>query len=463
MKTITPSLKVVLSLSLAVGLLVIFSSVLPARSAVPHLGYGFNVAAWDTQRLQNMGFNWIKVFEAPQSPLPQFVLLRVDVNAQTTQTALLDDLDAKLAYKNNIQAWEIGNEVNIDAPYGWNATPDVAAYKSLLCTAYNKIKSQSPNAIVVSAGLAPVGRLSDTRQIDERVFLQQLLATGGGACLDVVGFHPYGYSADYNAVPDIASSDPIQNCDQGFCFRGAEKIYEVMQANGAGDKKMWATEFGWITQPPRECLADSSWKGRAWQIVSPDKQASNLAGAFQYADAHWPWMGAMFVFNLDFNQDPLRQPCDQMRFFSVKGQPAESALANMPKNLVTTLTGKLKTAPPAVGGLVGVSEQPLTPALSIDLSNWGWQPVAYTATADTGAALVPVIANPTGTLSATADIPLRMTLPGFSRTLGIYTGTVIVNWSAPGVNPAVRTVPVQVNVVGQVYRTYLPLLANNTP
>ena len=148
-----------------------------------------------------------------------------------------------------------------------------AAYKARLCAAYNKIKSQSPTAIVVSAGLAPVGRVLDTGmadQIDERQLRisNRLLDTGGGACLDAVGFHPYGYSADYGAAPDVSSADPTQNCVQGFCFRGAEKIYEILQAHGAGDKKIWATEFGWITQPPGDCLADGSWEGRTWQIVS---------------------------------------------------------------------------------------------------------------------------------------------------------------------------------------------------
>ena len=136
------------------GLLLGLSGALLARSAVPHLGYGFNVAEWDIARLQAMGFNWIKVFDAPTSPLPLNVLLRVDAAAQISVGDLLADLDLKLAYKGNIAAWEIGNEVNIrgNADYGWNGSPDVAAYKTLLCAAYTKIKSQSPNAIVVSAG-----------------------------------------------------------------------------------------------------------------------------------------------------------------------------------------------------------------------------------------------------------------------------------------------------------------------
>ncbi len=250
------------------GLLLGLSGALLARSAVAHLGYGFNVTSdGQAPSLSNLNFNWIKLFDVPSAPVDtQAILLRVDVTGAITVSDLLIDLDNKLNYLQlnsiSVAAWEIGNEPNIDASYGWGTTPNVVDYKDRLCAAYAKIKSQLPDAIIVSAGLAPVGRFTDSHQIDDREFIQQLLDMGGGACLDAVGYHPYGYSADYDAAPDVVSADPTQNCDQGLCFRGAEKIYEIMQAHGAGDKKLWATEFGWITQPPDYCLSDPSWSGR---------------------------------------------------------------------------------------------------------------------------------------------------------------------------------------------------------
>jgi hypothetical protein len=430
-----------------------------ALSAVPHLGYGYNTAALESA----MGFNWIKIFEVPPTNLPMTTLLRVEANSSISVAELLTDLDNKLAYLNtnniSVAAWEIGNEPNIDASYGWGTTPDVAQYKDRLCAAYTRIKSQLPDAIVVSAGLAPVGRLTDSHQIDDREFVQQLLDTGGGACLDVVGYHPYGYSADYDAAPDVASADPTQNCVQGFCFRGAEKIHEIMQAHGAGDKKLWATEFGWITQPPDYCLSDPSWSGRAWQIVSKDKQASNLVGAYQYADTHWPWMGAMFIFNYNFNQNAGLAECDQMRFYAVKGRAAESALTALSKN-TASVAGRLKTNTTTVNWLVGVDEQPLTLTASIDLANWGWQSLVYTATLDNSANLLPAIDNPTGTLSATAQIYLDLSMPAFTRTPGTYTGTLTLNWYAAGAGNNPRQVALQVQVVPEVYRTYLPTITN---
>ena len=459
--------KLLLSVLLAVILLTIVLTGTPAQSASRHLGYGFNVAFADTGLLSAMNFNWIKIFDAPSVQLPQYVLLRVDVTAGTTLADLQADIAAKLTSKDYIQAWEIGNEPNIDANYGWNAPPDALAYKDKLCAAYAQIKAADPYAIIVSAGLAPTGRITgdynghpghNGSAQDDRQFLIELLDNGGGACLDVVGYHPYGYSADYDAAPDVTSADPTQNCPNGFCFRGAEKIYEIMEQKGIGDKRLWATEFGWITRPPDQCLSDPTWAGREWQIVTDEKQASNLVGAFQYADTHWPWMGAMFIFNLNFDRDPaITNECEQMRFYSVQDRPAQAALTNMVKN-PAILVGRLKTEVDQLSYLIGVAEQPITLTGSIGLSNWGWEPVAYTATARTSASVVPILLNPTGTLTSTLR-SLALNITSTDRAIGVYTGQITVTWSADRVSsPSPRSVLVTVQVVSDVQHLYLPLI-----
>ena len=58
--------------------------------------------------------------------------------------------------------------------------------------------------------------------------------------------------------------------------------------------------------------------------ISDQAQADNLVGAFQYARANWPWLGGIFVFNLDFNP-PRRStdPCyDEQGSFAVQGHAA---------------------------------------------------------------------------------------------------------------------------------------------
>lgn len=462
----------VLQIGVLVAALLITFGIAPAQSAVPHLGYGFNLYA-DVQGMLDMGFDWLKVFYNANPaiyPATLNILYRlVAKNSDLTNVTAFGDEVANVAsqYKDSIDAYEIGNEVNIDNPdYGWGAPPNASNYKLLLCEAYTRIKAADPTAIVVSAGLAPTGRVQGTWNghlghnglyQDDREFLKELFNAGGGACLDAVGYHPYGFSADYNATPDVASGDPTQNCDQGFCFRGTEMIYEIMQQMGLGDKKIWATEMGWITAPPDNCLSDPSWSGRQWQIVSDDKQASNLAGAFQYADANWPWMGAMLIFNFDFNENPGLSACDQMRFYSVKGKPAAAALQNIPKNKAN-ITGRLRTETTKLTWLVDVDQQPVDLPGSVDIANWGWGPVVYTATVNTSADVAPVIDNPTGPLSPTAQSWINLNTPGFTHTLGTYTGTLTVNWFAPGAQNNQRSVALEVRVLQDVQRVFLPLV-----
>lgn len=473
-------MRLMLSVSLAVSLLIGVVGTWPARSAVPHLAYGFNLHA-DVQGMWNMGFDWLKSFPGSNLagyPPPINILFRFSAKAGdlANVTAFGDDIAATILDNSTgapngdyIDAYEIGNEVNLDNPdYGWGAPPNAADYKTLLCEAYTRIKQTDPTAIVVSAGLAPTGRVPATwnghpghngQFQDDREFLKELLDAGGGACLDAVGYHPYGFSADYDAEPDVAAADPTRNCDQGFCFRGAEKIYQIMQQKGLDGKKVWATEFGWITQPPGHCLSDPSWGGRQWQIVTDEKQASNLVGAFQYADAHWPWMGGMFVFNLDFNQNPALPECEQMRYYRVEGKPAKAALAAMPKNKANYRNGVLRTGAAQLSTLIVFDEQPVTWTTAVNLYNEGWQSLVYTATVDGSASVTPLLGGAlTGTLSATQETWLQVSVPAFSRTLGTYTGTVRVSWYAAGAGNNPRSVGLSMIVVSDVHRAYLPLI-----
>jgi hypothetical protein len=442
----------------------------PVQAQSSSLGYGFNVAQPDVTLLTSMGFDWIKLFGPPGSRLPVNVLLRLDAHV-----GHLNDVPAfaqqvrqiAQAHGAHIEAYEIGNEVNLDAAYGWNGPPNAAAYVTLLCAAYQAIKESDPGAIVVSAGLAPTGRVQGNwnghaghngSYQDERQYLHEFFSAGGGSCLDAVGYHPYGFSADYDAVPDHHGGSSEINCSNGFCFRGVEKIYEVMVSRGWAHKRVWATEFGWLVPPPPHCLNDPGWQGRQWQIVTEAKQAGNLAGAFQYAAMHYPWLEAMFVFNLNFNTAPWYPECEQMRFYAVAGRPAETALRDLPKS---TNPGHLALSSNQMVWLAAVAEQPLTTNLLLRVGNEGGQAFVYTAAADTAAALVPTLGNAGDTVSPGAQSHLQVTLNSDGRPTGLYTGTITIEATPlePGA-PPVQNVPQQVTItlylVEEVYRVYLP-------
>ncbi len=456
------------SFVLAALLLWLSLGTLQTRTAVADsdFGYGFNVAAWDVDRLQGMGFNWMKVFNGPGSRFPVNMFLRVEANVtHFNDLDAFGDSVAALAQEQLgfVDAYEIGNEPNLDASYGWAAPPNAADYAALLCEAYTRIKAVDPNARVVSAGLAPTGRVTGNWEghpghnglyQDEREFLLEFIAAGGGGCLDGVGYHNYGFSADFDAEPDVNLGTPETNCTNGFCFRGVEKIYELMQMNGLGDKTVWTTEFGWIVQPPVECMDDPGWQGREWQIVTEQKQADNLVGAFQYAAANWPWMEAMFIFNLNFNEASY-PTCEQMRYYAVQGRPAEVALSEMPKATVPPI-GELVVNHLAIGAMITPEQQPFSRTVPIVLQNAGTAVFTYTATLDPGS-LAPTIVNTTGVISPTDSTIMTVTFGSSGQPTGTYTAVLTIT-AAPETTNAPAILPINLFIVDQIYYAYLPVV-----
>lgn len=433
----------------------------------PHLGYGFNVAEWDLPLLTGMGFDWIKVFNSPGDRLPVNVMIRVDANSSH-----LNDLGAfassvaQLAQNSGayIEAYEIGNEVNLDASYGWTTAPIAEDYVQLLCTAYSHIKAADPESVVISAGLAPTGRVTGNWNgynghnglyQDEREYLRAFLVAGGGECADVIGYHPYGFSANYDAEPDIPSSDPTQNCANGFCFRGAEKFYEVMTEEGYGNKQVWVTEFGWIIRPPDECLSDPGFQGREWQLVTEEQQADNLRGAFEYADVNWPWMGTMVIFNLNFNTADWFPLCEQMRYYGVEGRPAENALRDMPKR-PGALTADLSTNTSEIGLMWEVASQPMTQTVAIAVENTGWISTDFSTSLDPAGTLNATIVDGSGTIdpAGTAIFTLEITSNG--QPTGLYTTTLTID-ATPGTNGVPFDIPVSLRLVENIQFNFLPV------
>jgi hypothetical protein len=289
-----------------------------------------------------------------------------------------------------------------------------------------------------------------------------MFAAGAGNCFDGFGYHAYGFSADYDVAPDVFSADPARRCVNGFCFRGVEKIYEIMQTHGLGDKQVWLTEFGWITDPPQACKTLPEWQGRLWQIVSEQKQADNLRGAFEYADANWPWMGGMFVFNLDFNLADWYVECEQMRFYSVADRPAEAALTALPKRPVLP-TARLDVQGSSIAAMIDAGDQPLTRTVPVQVGNAGSVTLTWSAWVDTGAALIPGLNPVSGTLTPGQSQTLSVTWVSGIRPNGVYTGAITLSAVPTDTLDAPRTIPLTLFVVDQVHAVYLPIGMKSFP
>lgn len=300
-------------------------------------------------------FNWIKITASPNSSelcgsnrLPYKVLLRLNkTDANATVQNVADDtwqwahwMEPPTQPANQprcVDAFEIGNEPNLSGPGQYNGAVNPKLYADQLCAAYDAIKKTDPNYIVVSAGLAPTGGLADPKLgMASLTFLRAMLdeirvnpISGGsaGGCFDALAYHNYGFRTGYATDP----RDPA--CPSEMCYRGVEDAWAVLQQYGV-NKRIWSTETGWMRDFVAGGCGSASW---AWLFqgfqMSDQAQADNLVGAFQYARNHWPWLGGIFVFNLDFNS-PQRStnPCyDEQSWFAVQGHPAEAALEKMPK------------------------------------------------------------------------------------------------------------------------------------
>jgi hypothetical protein len=321
----------------------------------PHVPFGYGWGAYDWRaywpsntQYPPTSFNWIKIAENPEpaqlcgsNRLPYRVLLRLnkaDANASVQQVA--DDtwtwahnLETAPGVGRCVDAFEIGNEPNLSGNGAYSGPVNPERYADQLCAAYTAVKNTDPGFIVVSAGLAPTAGLSDpTVAMNDVVFLRRMLdrirAKNGdaGACFDVLGYHNYGFRTGYDTDPTSPG------CAERSCFRGVEEIFDLLRHDYGVTKRIWTTEVGWMRDFVAGGCGSAAWMPffAGWQL-SNQGQGDQLVNAFQYSRSNWSWMGAMFVFNLDFDRRPQDQCVDEQGWFAVKGYPAEAALENMAK------------------------------------------------------------------------------------------------------------------------------------
>jgi hypothetical protein len=181
-------------------------------------------------------------------------------------------------YAGRIDGYQIWNEPNLSREWG-NQPPDAAAYVELLRACSEAIRAADPNAILISAGLAPTGTWDATATPDD-MYLQSMYDHGFEQYIDVVGVHAPGYSA-----PDVPPEDGAGG-NRFFTFRRVEDLRDIMIANGDAARQMAILETGYTTDPIHPSMA--------WFAVDEPTQARNLVAAYQYAAEHWsPWVGLM--------------------------------------------------------------------------------------------------------------------------------------------------------------------------
>ncbi|MFQ6000610.1 MAG: hypothetical protein ACE5LG_02970, partial [Anaerolineae bacterium] len=172
----------------------------------------------------------------------------------------------------------------------------------LLRVAYLNIKAADPEALVISAGLAPTESGSPAA-IPDDLFLRQIYQRGGRRYFDLLGVNAPGFKAPPEVSPEQVAESPLWGEYRAFCFRRVEDLRRIMVENGDEAKKVAVTEFGWSTDK------------RRWHAVTEEEQADYLVRAYRWARENWSrWVGMMVAPPL---ADPAWTESDEGYFWAI--------------------------------------------------------------------------------------------------------------------------------------------------
>jgi hypothetical protein len=231
-------------------------------------------------------------------------------------------------YRGRIAAYQIWNEPNLAREW-CDQAPDAPAYAEMLAVAYEAIKKADPNAIVISAGMAPTGTQPPTAMPDD-VFLDELYQAMGGSSegfFDMLGVHAPGYAAPPELSPaEAAANKDLYGGERYFTFRRVEDLRAIQERYNDANTQLAVLEMGWTSDPIHPEYA--------WHAVTEETKADYLVRAYGYAKQHWsPWIGVMttiYICDPDWTQQ------NEQYWWCITNpdgtpRPAFNALKAMPK------------------------------------------------------------------------------------------------------------------------------------
>ncbi len=226
-------------------------------------------------------------------------------------------------YSGKIAAYQIWNEPNLGREWG-NKRPDPAGYARMLKAAYAAIKAADPQAIVITAGMAPTSEDSDRAMPDMRYYqgLYDAMAGSSQGYFDMLGAHAAGYAVSPETDPQVVVNDPkLHNNDPSapdllrvYAFRHLEDVRALMVRNGDEAKRIAVLEFGWTWDNRPD--SPYYWHGTGAGITD-FVQGTYLVDAYKWAAAHWqPWIGVMTAI---YMPDVQWTKSDEQYYWSIIG------------------------------------------------------------------------------------------------------------------------------------------------
>jgi hypothetical protein len=245
-------------------------------------------------------------------------------------------------YRGLIQAYEIWNEPNLASEAGgW---VDANAYVAALKAAWDGVKSVDGAAVILVGGLLTTTHNDPAVAVDDTVYLRQIYEAGAREFFDALAVHPYGAAnppeALYPEHPGPGSCPVTFATQEGNCYRDSRAYYfrrvedlrAIMDRNHDLKKQIWITEFGWSSCEGLPVPAGYEY----CTLISEQQQADYTVRAFDYANRHWPWLGAIFLWNLNYAAIPgIPQDEEKVGWSVVRAdwspRPVYEAVRTMPK------------------------------------------------------------------------------------------------------------------------------------
>jgi hypothetical protein len=192
-------------------------------------------------------------------------------------------------YRGKVAAYQVWNEPNLAREWA-GQPPNPAEYVAMLRGCYAAIKRGDPDALVISAGLAPTGD-GPPLAMPHEAFLVAMYEAGAAPYFDLLGVHAPGFRAAPEVPPGMAASIPELGGQRFFAFRHVEDLRAIMERFGDGHKQVAVLEFGWTTDPINTDYA--------WFAVDEQLKADYMVRAFRWAKQNWrPWIGPMIALGM---------------------------------------------------------------------------------------------------------------------------------------------------------------------
>ena len=262
---------------------------------------------WD-ELVEDFGRERLEVVAVLKSS-PLWVRLPRDRNFEEAPPADLEDFSrfaraVAARYRGRISAYQIWDEPNI-YPHWGERFVDPEGYARMLIGASTAIRSEDPQALILTASLAP--NVEDGPiNMNEVLFLERMYEGGAGPYFDVLALEPYGFWTG----PDDRRVDPgVLNFSRALLGR------ETMIRHGDTEKAVWAMAFGWNSLP-------RDWESHPspWGTDEEKVQAKRVREAVRRARTEWPWMGPMFWPRLSPPPD-VGDPAGGFALVDRSGQP----------------------------------------------------------------------------------------------------------------------------------------------